>query len=338
MTAPTHCSLPIDEILFDVTNPRITHLLEIYTEDSLSVEQIALSLQPSDASYINLQEAIRSHKGLINPIKINKTAANQIVFEGNTRLAIYRKFHLDGEPGDWSRIPCVVYQELSDVEVHNLRLQDHMIGTREWTPYAKAKYLYFLHHEEDIPLEDLVAFCGGDTRDVLRRIETYRTMEGPYRETLAAEDEYDEDLDFNPGVYSVFDQFQRPTIQHAIRDQGFDEYDFSKWVAEKKFKEQRDARNLPEIMKDEQARALFLKEGSYAAIRYLGVDVAEVLNDATIPVLCRALIGSVSNNVTTSDISLLRNSPDDVDAIKDCVRDLSNFIDEWLHENNEDTH
>ena len=108
-------------------------------------------------------------------------------------------------------------------------------------------------------------------------------------------------------------------------------------MAEKKFKEQRDARSLPEIMNDEQARVLFLREGSYAAKRYLGVDVAEVINDATIPVLCRALIGSVSNNVTTSDISLLRSNPDDVDAIKDCVRDLRNFIDEWLHEN-EDGH
>lgn len=141
MTTPKSMShIAINELEFDVGNPRIADLLETYSGE-VTTEQISLALTPGNQSFVSLREAIRTHGGIINPIKVNKSQETYTVFEGNTRLAIYGEFHESGVQGDWSRIPCMVYEDLSSIEVDRLRLQDHLIGTREWSPFAKAKYL-----------------------------------------------------------------------------------------------------------------------------------------------------------------------------------------------------
>ena len=97
---PTFEMLPIDQIELDLKNPRIAKWLEIYL-DSPNDAQIALALQygsreedDKSVSYQSLKESIKTNKGIIHPIIVNKQNNNKfIVIEGNTRTHIYRELH-----------------------------------------------------------------------------------------------------------------------------------------------------------------------------------------------------------------------------------------------------
>ena len=320
-----HTILPTSDLSFDVNNPRISDLLARYPSDQITPERISFALRPTHPTFEALQEAIRSFGGIINPIKVNDKDGEKIVFEGNTRLAIYRSFESDPTvPGDWTKIPCVVYEQLSNVEMHNLRLQDHLIGPRDWSPYNKARYLHFLNEVEKLPFEDLVAYCGGDRVGVERRIKAYQMMQGIYCDALNAHEKKNSEDDFEPRNYSIFEVFQRKAVQQAIYDAGFDDDDFANWVVEEKFKRLEHGRELPKIMENDLAKDLFLKEGSEQAIRYLGVDVRQLLESATLPNLCRALI-EIVGTLSRSDLQLIRGSQDDVDVVYDCLYALEEF-------------
>src|SRR5262245_18784823 len=95
-------------------------------------------------TYQSLKASIRAYGTLIIPIIVSlQPAGSYLVIEGNTRVAIYRELDADNSPGDWKTIPAVV-QTLSEGGEHAVRLHAHLVGTRPWRPYAKAKYLHDL--------------------------------------------------------------------------------------------------------------------------------------------------------------------------------------------------
>ena len=108
--------LDITLVDYDSANPRISPLLENF--DNVDHSLIGDALQPGDAPYLELKQAIRSNKGLINPIIVEKNGERFTTIEGNTRLAIYKKFCED-EPNNeiWQAIPAMVHDNLSDEEV-----------------------------------------------------------------------------------------------------------------------------------------------------------------------------------------------------------------------------
>ena len=63
--------LNIDDVELDLNNPRIKQWLEIYKENEITSEAIALALSASSGSntastYTSLKESIRVNKGIIN--------------------------------------------------------------------------------------------------------------------------------------------------------------------------------------------------------------------------------------------------------------------------------
>ena len=70
--------LPVDSIVLDINNPRITKWLEIY-EGAPSPEQIELALRSGGGqddvggpSYQSLKQSIQTNKGIIHPIIVNR--------------------------------------------------------------------------------------------------------------------------------------------------------------------------------------------------------------------------------------------------------------------------
>ena len=325
MTAPQNMAhIDIYELSFDVGNPRIADLLETYS-GSITVDQIALALMPGGQSFVSLREAIRTHGAIINPIKVNKSEDGYTVFEGNTRLAIYRDFHESGAQGDWSTIPCMVYENLSNLEIDRLRLQDHLIGTREWSPFAKARYLNHLSTEEGMPLEDLVSFCGGNKSHTIRMIDAYISMENNYRRAIRDDPNLNEDDDFDTRKFTAFEEFEKPNRKMAVAKAGFNELDFASWVANGKFDRNEDVRDLPKILGDRQARKEFLENGSRAAKRFLHVDPEKILKTITVGNLCRALSQAVQE-LPLSELNDIRDEQEEVDAIQDALSDLTLFV------------
>src|SRR6266566_2687063 len=160
--------VPVAKLQLDRDNPRIRKFLEAYGPNP-NAEQFFLALgaagdEESDSSttFEKLKNSILSNGGIIQPIIVNKrTNGTLICVEGNTRVALYKSFLEEKRKGDWSNIAALVYEGMSDLQVDSIRLQVHLVGTRPWDPYSKAKYLHFLHLEKQMPMGTLTEFCGG---------------------------------------------------------------------------------------------------------------------------------------------------------------------------------
>ena len=164
MKNATLTTLPISKVNLDVDNPRIKHFLDIY-KDNITAEQIALALSDSSSSdssttYKALRDSIKASRGIIHPIVVNhEPNGKYVVIEGNTRLQIYKDFSFYEPDGPWKEIVSLVYENLTPTEKHEIRLQSHLVGPREWDPYSKAKYLWELSEVEHLPMNMIISMC-----------------------------------------------------------------------------------------------------------------------------------------------------------------------------------
>jgi len=310
--------LPVNQLVLDLKNPRIAKWMEMY--DEVNDEAIRLAVGAAappgqDAltgpSYSTLKEAIRTSGGLIHPIIVNREPnGTLLVIEGNTRTLIYRELQ-------WDSIPAMVYKNMSEAEIDAIRLQAHLVGTREWSAYAKAKYLCRLRENEHLTFGELVDFCGGKRRDVEESIQAYRDMEQYYRNILESDDQFDHSR------FSAFRELQRQQVQEALISSGYSKDDFSRWVNEGKFqrletrwvnegKFQRleTVRQLPRILGNETSKEVFLKDGAIAAIKTL--DMLEKppstnLQESTLQMLVTEIYNRI-NAIPWSDIQRLRST------------------------------
>lgn len=320
--------LPVDSIVLDIKNPRITKWLEIY-EGAPSPEQIELALRSGGGqddvggpSYQSLKQSIQTNKGIIHPIIVNREVDGRlIVIEGNTRTHIYRELRASEPKGPWNTIPSMVYDQLPPETIDAIRLQAHLVGTREWDPYSKAKYLNLLRNNEHLTFSQLVDFCGGDKREVQNYIEAYNDMEEYYRPIL------DSDQDFDPSRFSAFVELQRSRVTDALLTAKFNKTDFAEWVHSQKLSPLATVRKLPQILQNDKAKATFLKSGAQEAIKVLDVPTPEsALQDATLEQLARELCKRISA-IQYGDLQKLRSRKEtpDVSVVcdaRDALRDL----------------
>ena len=81
---------------------------------------------------------------IIEPIILIKNSDRYVCIEGNTRLAIYRKFSDDAnisQENNWDSIPALVYENMDKSLIDNLRLQAHFVGKRNGLPTQRV-YLF----------------------------------------------------------------------------------------------------------------------------------------------------------------------------------------------------
>jgi ParB-like chromosome segregation protein Spo0J len=267
--------LPVDKVELDRSNPRIKKFLEMYPQDP-TPEQIYFALgaasdDDSDAStsFEKLKSSVIRNGGIIQPIIVNrKKDGRYLCIEGNTRLALYQDLQDRGEKGDWSTIPALVYEDMDDSQANAIRLQLHLVGTRPWDPYSKAKYLYHLRKEELLPFDEVVEFSGGRKKDVVEAINAYESMEKHYRPIAG-------DENFDTRRFSGFVELQKPGVKEALVVAGFSESDFARWIHEGKLQPLNTIRALSRILRHQKAKELFLKFDAKRAMEVLekpGID------------------------------------------------------------------
>lgn len=288
--------LPVEDVQLDVNNPRIRRFLESYEEEDLTPEQIFLALgaggddtDSGGTSFEKLKNSILTNGGIIQPIIVNKRKDRSLIcIEGNTRLALYKNFAQEGVKGAWDRIPALVYSEMGETQVDAIRLQIHLVGTRQWDPYSKAKYLHHLRTQELMPFAEIVDYCGGRKREVTELIQAYADMEEYYKQVLP------DDGIFDVTRFSGFVELQKPGIKEAILDAGFTLTDFARWIHEEKLYPLNTVRALPRILRKPQAKEVFIHEGAKAAIQALDKpDMGKALQEANIAQLAQALAQAI---------------------------------------------
>ncbi|MGH9444451.1 MAG: hypothetical protein ACRD3O_01745 [Terriglobia bacterium] len=250
--------VPVSEIHLDRDNPRIRKFLEMYGEKP-TPEQFYMALgaagddqDENSATFEKLRNSIQTNGGIIQPVILNRKGGHDVCIEGNTRVALYKKFLAEKIPGKWTHIPALVYEEMQDFQIDSIRLQVHLIGTRQWDPYSKAKYLYHLRRDRNMPLATLVEYCGGREREVIESINAFDDMEAHYRPAVA-------EGNFDTSRFSGFVELQKPNVKKAILEAGFTLRDFAEWVRDEKVYPLNTVRMLPRILRNPKARDAFLK-------------------------------------------------------------------------------
>ena len=303
-------SLPIDSIKLDEENPRIKQCLENYT--TVTPEAIALALWDSgdgDAatSYRVLRDSIKDSGGIIHPIIVNhEDNGDYVAIEGNTRLQIYKDFVQKNVPGEWSQITALVYEGLTKVEKHSIRLQSHLVGPRDWDPYSKAKYLYQLSEIEMLPMNSIVNMCGGNKNEITKAIDAYKYMKmyyEPYAKSRGLEPDTRD--------YSKFREHENARIKSAIQHKGYPENQFAKWVVDENIDKAQSVRLIPAIMRNKEALDAFLKGNLTEAETVL--RAAELSNADLSQYPYEVLSGELFKQLMTlpaTEVDELANNPD----------------------------
>jgi len=324
--------VPIEKLELDIENPRIRKWIEMYgdkpTPAQLYLALGAGSVDPESGTtttFNSLKQSIQTNKGIIQPIIVNRHSdGRMVVVEGNTRVAIYRDFKENHIPGEWDTIPAIVHSNLESRGINAIRLQAHLVGPRPWDPYSKAKYLHSLRDEQEIPLAEIIDFCGGKKREIVEYIDAYVDMEKHYREVIS------DDSAFDTTRFSAFVELQKPGIKEAIFAAGHDLDDFARWVDERLIDPLNTVRALPQILSNVDARKVFLKDGAKDARKVLDVPPPPSIANLTFDQLLREIISRI-NQIQYQEVKKLKANPTSPAAqliveVKDAVTELFNDI------------
>lgn len=319
--------LKIEEIELDLENPRIAHFMEIYNEEPQQINAEALSLAlgagvdaERGTTFTVLQESIKAQGGIINPIIVNKKGSKYVVIEGNTRVQIYKDFkknaQRDGQNAEnWNTIPAIVYTNMTDEQIHAIRLQAHLVGPREWDPYAKAKYLNDLSNNKKLPMNSIIAFCGGKVSEIKKNIDAYNDMENYYRPLL-------NDAEFDQKQFSKFVEMQNKRIKDALVETQHNRSDYAKWVIDGNIDNAQNVRKLPFILKNEEATKTFLHSDITEAYKTLAIDEekSKKFEGASYDMLAAELLNNL-RVLAFSEVKNLENNPS-YEEKKELLHDL----------------
>ena len=254
-----HRTLDIATIDYDPDNPRIKKALEKYG-DKLNAERMHFALSSATegsqnvSSYTSLRDSIRASGGVMSPITVMAKDDRYICIDGNTRLAIYKQFIREGTPGPWEQIKAIVLEDASQRDIETIRVSAHLVGAREWPAYEKARYLHYLRNEQLMSYSEMIMLCGGNKADIERQIDAYHDMNEFYRDKV-------DDSAFHIDRFSGFVELQRPGIKDAIFETGFELENFGEWIRDGKIHPLIYVRQLPQVLRDEEAKEIFLKGG-----------------------------------------------------------------------------
>ena len=292
MTKSYYEELDINLIKLDIDNPRIKMYLENY--ENPTAEGIALALNSSSndgqTSFSSLKESIRVNGGIINPIIVNHKGNNYIVIEGNTRLQIYKDFNSQNVSGDWNKIRAIVYENLTDEEIHSIRLQSH--------------------------------FCGGKKNEINRLVSAYRDMQQFYVPKVK---EYGYDIDYKD--FSKFAELQNRSIIDSLIFNHYTKEDFAKWVIEGNIDSAQNVRCIPSILKNKQAKEEFFKSNISNALTKLNVESSNLdLNNTDYIELSKILTNKLDTISYKEATFLKQPEGQDKKNILLTLRDSINFI------------
>lgn len=320
--------LPVSHIILDQRNPRVAPALESIEGDppqnfiELALGQFAPDDEDKGASttFSSLKASIRAYKGLINPIVVTPQADGMyVVIEGNTRVSIYRQLSEENSPGAWDTIPAIVRPDIEENGEHAIRLQAHLVGPRQWRPYAKAKYLHSLYTEQKLSINEILDYCGGSARkrEIEEYISAYTDMQGHYMPQVGQNQP-----DYSR--FSAFVELQKPQVKQAIVKAGFTMDDFAKWVHDSKISPLNTVRQIPRILGNPEAKKKFLSFDAREAMKILEQPTANAaIKEASLEQLANALASKI-RSLNWPDVKDLSETHDSLraQALSDCFEEL----------------
>src|SRR5712692_10047316 len=185
----------VDDLHFDIKNPRLRHLGKIETEEDVD------KLLWKEPSTRTLFREIEYTQGLSTPLVIDREG---VVREGNRRLVCLKKLAAKIARGDSdvpmfkiNRVPCYVLpRETQENDIALYLALEHVTGKKEWRPVNQAAHVYDLHNVYDLSFSRISEIIGRSQSNI-------RAMEKAYSATLGYHELFPEDNTWM-GKYSYF--------------------------------------------------------------------------------------------------------------------------------------
>ncbi len=167
------CELQQNQLLFYVDNPRVYSALRSepgYVPTQKEIEDHMCSLDRIK----ELKESIKENGGLINPLIVRE--GDWAVLEGNSRLAAYRLL-AKIDPIKWGKVKCkVLPADIDDSSISTLLGVYHIVGTKDWSPYEQAGFLFRRKNASKLPIEIIAKEVGITKGTAEKYIQVYQYM------------------------------------------------------------------------------------------------------------------------------------------------------------------
>ena len=172
--------IDVDKLLFLPDNPRVYATIRSMTDfNELTKEEQQARIYDrlmDESSVKNLIPEIQRDGGLQNPIIVRYDTLQ--VIDGNSRLAAYRHLQKkDREDERWTQISCLVVSSLTDEQQTRILGQIHLLGTTEWSPYAKSLFCYRWAIEQNKGIPALSKLTGFTTQAIKKSIKIINLMQ-----------------------------------------------------------------------------------------------------------------------------------------------------------------
>lgn len=163
--------IKVNDLDFWAENPRVYSALRIDGDETPDQKTIFEKMTSLD-NVKTLRFQIEKDGGLIEPIYVR----NNVVIEGNSRLAAYRLlFKKDVEK--FGKIKCYVLpDDLSDELAFALIGTFHISGRAEWSPFEQAGFLSRHLQKSKKPIAALAKDLGLKPKEAELYVKTYELM------------------------------------------------------------------------------------------------------------------------------------------------------------------
>jgi len=346
MTNTEYKYIDIEEIEFDLDNPRIIKELSSYPPDEQSeIAGALLLLSHSDepgTAREELEKSIIANEGISTPIDIVPVpnSNNYKVIDGNTRLALYKKLK-KANPDDsrWHKILSCVYPDGEDDRLDDIRLLSHFMPPKQWPLYAKGQYINSLCRTKDF--SEIAEKLGGKTSKIKELRDAYLFFKEEYEEKIINKQNNNAGAD--ESKFSHFIEGGKGGVRVALEshfgnlDDGKEK--FAEWVHQDKFRMAIHVRKIPAVFNDENAKMAFLNgdvDDIEAAAELLPSpnDDGINLSDADLEQLSMQLSQKLKT-ITRQEMSHMVEGrmPSTVDSLLLLFLDLQKVLDELEPEN-----
>ena len=252
----------LNQLRLDPLNVRFKHLNKM-----LSDKEIEEIIWKEDATK-DLYSSVLATGGLEESIIID---SNNVVKEGNRRLVVLRKLsekahrkELGDIPEDkFDFVPCLqLPPDVKPAEINVYLLTVHVRGKKRWFAINKAAHVYDMHERDNLSYDKIRDYVGGTKAMLIRYVDAYKATKRYLKK-------YPSD---KAGIFrfSYFDElYKKPALRQWLSSEPLAMDTFIKWVATGKFREAKQVRQLPEVLKNAEAFSVLNSKNIDEALKVL---------------------------------------------------------------------
>jgi hypothetical protein len=310
--------LPLQDVKLDPANPRVANTAAVsHLGRAEELQRELENLLWSDPDVHDLYHAVLKNKGLVERIIVRSDGT---VAEGNCRTVVYRRLAAAFKNDEaWQRIPArILPEDISERHVAILLGELHVGGKNKWSAFEKAGHIYKLSTEFGYSQDEVAKLLRMSKTAVNHNIRAFSAMKEHYMLRFPGPG--------SPRKFShFFELFRSPELRDWVAREDNALAQFVEWVGQEKVPNGANVRDLPDIIRNEDALTALRKSGLDAAKRVLELDRPELTSE-----LFRKMVEmkDALGDARLDDIQRVRK--DRVGSAKRIVRDLRESLDRFI--------